>query len=63
MKKKDLQILMPVHNEENSIEQQIAKISRILKKKIKFSFLICEDGSRDNTLKILNKIKKNIIFK
>ena len=58
MKKKDLQILMPVHNEENSIEQQITKISRILKKKIKFSFLICEDGSRDNTLKILNKIKK-----
>ena len=28
MKKKDLQILMPVHNEENSIEQQITKIDR-----------------------------------
>ena len=49
-----LEILMPAHNEENSIEEQILNISRILKEKINFSFLICEDGSEDNTLEILN---------
>ena len=36
----------------------ITKVNNILKKKIKFSFLICEDGSSDNTLEILKKLKK-----
>ena len=55
MKIDNLQILMPAHNEANSIGSQISKIDKILKKKIRFSFLICEDGSDDETLKILNK--------
>ena len=54
----NLQILMPAHNEENSIEDQVKKVHKVLKKKIKFSFLICEDGSKDKTLDILKKIKK-----
>ena len=54
----NLQILMPAHNEEKSIEQQISKVHKILKKKIKFSFLICEDGSSDKTLEILKILKK-----
>ena len=53
-----LQILMPAHNEGKNIENHITKINNILKKKIKFSFLICEDGSSDNTLEILKKLKK-----
>ena len=36
----------------------ITKVNNILKKKIKFSFLICEDGSSDNTLEIFKKLKK-----
>ncbi len=56
----NLQILMPAHNEENSIEDQVKKVHKVLKKKIKFSFLICEDGSKDKTLDILKKIKKKI---
>ena len=43
MKTDNLQILMPVHNEEDNIEKQISKIVKILKKKIKFEFLICEN--------------------
>ena len=58
MKIDNLQILMPAHNEANSIGNQISKIDKILKKKIRFSFLICEDGSDDETLKILNKLKR-----
>ena len=49
---------MPVHNEEDNIEKQITKINKILKKKINFSFLICEDGSTDRTLEALTKLKK-----
>ena len=53
-----LQILMPVHNEGKYIKNHITKVNNILKKKIKFSFLICEDGSSDNTVEILKKLKK-----
>ena len=53
-----LQILMPVHNEGKYIKNHITKVNNILKKKIKFSFLICEDGSSDNTLEILKRLKK-----
>lgn len=62
MKTDNLQILMPAHNEAKSIGNQISNIEKILKKKIKFSFLICEDGSDDETLKILNTLKKNSKF-
>ena len=47
MKNKNLQILMSVHNEAGTIGKQIFKIHKILKKRINFSFLICEDGSID----------------
>ena len=53
-----LQILMPAYNESKNIKNHITKVNNILKKKIKFSFLICEDGSTDNTLEILKKLKK-----
>jgi len=52
-----LQILMPAHNEGKNIKNHLTKVNNILKKKIKFSFLICEDGSSDNTLDILKKLK------
>ena len=58
MRSDNLQIVMPAHNEANSIGEQILKIDKVLKKKIRFSFLICEDGSEDATLKILNLLKK-----
>ena len=53
-----LQILMPAHNEGKHIKNHIIKVNNILKKKIKFSFLICEDGSSDNTLETLKKMEK-----
>jgi dolichol-phosphate mannosyltransferase len=63
MKNDNLQILMPVYNEAENIEKQITKIDQILKKKINFSFLICEDGSRDKSLEILTKLKKKFKIK
>ena len=62
-----LQILMPAHNEGKNIKNHITKVNDTLKKKIKFSFLICEDGSSDNTAKeirenncILISLEKNM---
>ena len=55
-----LQILMPAHNEGKNIKNHLTKVNNILKKKIKFSFLICEDGSSDNTLRNFKKIEKKI---
>tara|TARA_Y100000816_G_C26025660_1_gene536739 strand:- start:244 stop:954 length:711 start_codon:yes stop_codon:yes gene_type:complete len=63
MKTNNLQILMPVHNEAGTIEKQIFNINKILKKKINFSFLICEDGSEDGTLEVLNRLKKKFKIK
>lgn len=63
MKTNNLQILMPVHNEADNIEKQIKKINKILKKKINFSFLICEDGSKDKTLEVLTELKKKFKIK
>ena len=52
-----LQILMPVHNEGKSLEETILKIYEVVKTKINFSFIICEDGSNDDTVEILNRLK------
>lgn len=51
-----LQIILPVHNEEKSIAKTVAEIYDIISKKVKFEFVICEDGSRDNTKSALRKL-------
>lgn len=57
----DLQILIPAHNEESSIKEVLINIDRTLKKrKINYSFIICEDGSTDQTVSILNKLRKKL---
>jgi glycosyltransferase involved in cell wall biosynthesis len=57
----DLQILMPAHNEESNIKEILQNIDGVLKKiKINYSFIVCEDGSTDQTLSILKKLKKKI---
>ena len=58
-----LQILMPVHNEGKSLEETIDKIYRVVKQKIKFSFIICEDGSNDDTVEILKRLELNYPIK
>ena len=52
-----LEILMPAHNEGKSLEETIVKIYDVVKSKISFSFIICEDGSTDDTVEILNRLK------
>ena len=54
--KAKISVIIPVYNEESTIEEILKRIKRI---KIKKQIIVINDGSKDNTLNILNKIKKN----
>ena len=57
----DLEILMPVHNEEKILPKIIKDIDESINKKISYKIIICEDGSTDNSLGVINNLKdKNI---
>ena len=54
---KQLAIIIPVYNEEENIEKVINDWRKILEKK-KFDIIVINDGSKDKTKLILDKIKK-----
>lgn len=56
----DLEILLPVHNEAESIEATIREIYNEIAPKLKVRFIVCEDGSRDNTKQILRKLAQEL---
>ena len=53
-----LQILMPVYNEAQSIEDTVNEIHQTIKDQINYEFIISEDGSTDGTKEILKKLKE-----
>ena len=56
----DLEIFLPVHNEAASIEATIREIHSELSKKLSVRFIVCEDGSRDNSKEILQALAKEL---
>lgn len=58
-----IQVLLPVYNEEESIENVIREIYDELSKSLSVQFIICEDGSKDNTKNILKKLSQTIPMK
>ncbi len=56
----DLEILLPVHNEAGGIETTIREIFDELSPQVPLRFLICEDGSRDNTQDILRRLAESL---
>src|SRR5580704_10058173 len=52
----ELQILLPVHNEAESIEATIREFASQLPPEINFGFIVCEDGSKDDTKAILQRL-------
>ena len=54
---KELAVIIPVYNEQENIEKVLNDWKSILEKK-KFDIIIINDGSKDKTKIILNKIKK-----
>ena len=59
----NLEILMPVHNEAKAISKIIPHIHQNIVGKIEYSFIICEDGSTDNSLETLTELKKRFQIK
>lgn len=64
--KLDLAVIIPVYNEEGSIEKVINKwTTELLKTSVNFKIHVYNDGSKDKTLEILKKLKrtnKNLII-
>lgn len=58
MKSWDLQIILPTYNEAACIEKVIVEWNKELKHKLKYNFIICEDGSTDGTKEIIKKLAK-----
>jgi glycosyltransferase involved in cell wall biosynthesis len=56
----ELEILLPVHNEAESIEATIREWSSGLPREIRFGFIVCEDGSKDDTKPILRRLSTEI---
>lgn len=52
----DVEVLLPVHNEGESIEATIRGIYAELSKVVRVGFIVCEDGSRDNTKQVLRQL-------
>ncbi len=54
---KKLTIIIPVYNEENTIEEVFNKIKKV-KIQVKKEIIIIDDGSKDNSVQIIKKFKK-----
>ena len=52
-----LSILIPVYNEEKTIQKIINIVKKVNIGKIKKEIVVVDDGSSDNTLNVLKKIK------
>jgi glycosyltransferase involved in cell wall biosynthesis len=59
----EVEILLPVHNEAESIEATVRDIYRELAPLVSLRFIICEDGSADNTKQILVEMSKSLPMK
>ena len=56
----DVQVLLPIHNEGESIEATIREIYAELSPQCRVQFILCEDGSKDNTKEVLRRVAEDI---
>ena len=57
----DLNILIPVYNEEKTIIEVLSKLNKVCKTIKNKSIIVIDDGSTDGTHKLLGKTKNFII--
>jgi dolichol-phosphate mannosyltransferase len=56
----ELQILLPIHNEAESIAATVREIYEEVSPLARLEFLLCEDGSKDNTKEVLRALAKEV---
>jgi len=52
----EVEILLPVHNEGDSIELLMREIYGKISPSVAMQFIVCEDGSTDNTRELLTRL-------
>jgi dolichol-phosphate mannosyltransferase len=55
-----LQIVLPVHQEGEAIAATLQEIYNVITPVVPFQFIICEDGSTDNTKEVLRETAKHL---
>jgi len=58
-----LEVLLPVHNEADSIEHTIREIHAELSPGLTLGFIVCEDGSLDETKNVLRRLSLSLPMK
>ena len=56
----DVEVLLPVHNEGRSIETTIRGIYTELSPLLNVRFIVCEDGSRDDSKDVLRRLSAEL---
>jgi dolichol-phosphate mannosyltransferase len=56
----EVEILLPIHNEAESIAATIREIYDEVSPIVQAEFLLCEDGSQDNTKEVLREVAKTV---
>jgi dolichol-phosphate mannosyltransferase len=56
----ELDVLLPIHNEAESIAATVREIYEDLKPFVRVRFILCEDGSKDNTKQVLRAIAADV---
>lgn len=56
----ELEVLLPVHNEAGGIAATIKEIYQELSPFVRLRFILCEDGSKDNTKQVLTEVASEI---
>ncbi|MGD0841332.1 MAG: glycosyltransferase family 2 protein [Candidatus Acidiferrales bacterium] len=59
----EVQILLPVHNEAQGIAATVHEIYDAISPAARLEFLLCEDGSKDNTKQVLRQLAKELPVK
>jgi glycosyltransferase involved in cell wall biosynthesis len=59
----EVEILLPVHNEGDSIEAVMREIHAEISPKVPMQFIVCEDGSVDNTKEVLTRLDRELPMK
>src|SRR3569832_1934430 len=55
-----VEVLLPVHNEGESIEATIRGMNSELSRVTNIGFIVCEDGSRDNSKEVLRPLANDL---
>ncbi len=58
-----LEILLPIHNEAETIESTIREIYDVVSVEVAPRFILCEDGSKDNTKQVLTRLSESLPMK